>query len=37
MGSLSLVFDMEYIYNTTVAEDQSNDEIYSTMSLNYDF
>ena len=37
MGSLALVFDVEYIYNTTVADDQSNDEIYSTMSLSYDF
>jgi len=37
MGSLVLVFDVEYIYNTTVADDQSNDEIYSTMSLSYDF
>ncbi|MEZ8103004.1 DUF481 domain-containing protein [Vibrio bivalvicida] len=37
MANLSLVFDVEYIYNTTVAEDQSPDEIYSTMSLSYDF
>lgn len=37
MANLSLVFDVEYIYNTTVAEDQSPDEIYSTMSLTYDF
>lgn len=37
MANLSLVFDLEYIYNTTVAEDQSPNEIYSTMSLTYDF
>ncbi|MFM2590141.1 DUF481 domain-containing protein [Vibrio sp. TBV020] len=37
MANLSLVFDIDYIYNTTVAEDQSPDEIYSTMSLSYQF
>lgn len=37
MADLSLVFDVEYIYNTQVAEDQSSDEIYSTMSLTYQF
>ncbi|KAA8597204.1 hypothetical protein F0Z19_4154 [Vibrio cyclitrophicus] len=37
MGNLALTFDTEYIYNTTVASDQSNAEIYSSMNLNYDF
>jgi putative salt-induced outer membrane protein len=37
MADLSLVFDVDYIYNTHVAEDQSSDEIYSTMSLTYQF
>lgn len=37
MANLALVLDFEYIYNTTVAEDQSRDEVYSTMSLSYDF
>ncbi|MBW3697761.1 DUF481 domain-containing protein [Vibrio sp. T187] len=37
MGNLALTFDTEYIYNTTVASDQSNSEIYSSMNLNYDF
>lgn len=37
MGNLALTFDTEYIYNTTVASDQSNTEIYSSMNLNYDF
>ncbi|GAM58247.1 hypothetical protein JCM19231_1375 [Vibrio ishigakensis] len=34
---VSLLVDVEYIYNTVVASDQTNDEIYSTISLNYDF
>ncbi|WP_428813522.1 DUF481 domain-containing protein [Vibrio makurazakiensis] len=37
MGNLALTFDTDYIYNTTVASDQSNNEIYSSMNLNYDF
>ncbi|WP_036827724.1 DUF481 domain-containing protein, partial [Photobacterium sanctipauli] len=37
MQAVSLQLDLEYIYNTEVASDQSNDEIYSTISLNYDF
>jgi len=37
MGNLALTFDTEYIYNTTVASDQSNAEIYSSMNLNRDF
>ncbi|MGF1681190.1 DUF481 domain-containing protein [Photobacterium minamisatsumaniensis] len=37
MEDVSLLLDLEYIYNSTVASDQSNDEIYSTISLNYDF
>ena len=37
MGNLALTFDTEYIYNTTVASDQSKNEIYSSMSLNYEF
>lgn len=37
MGNLALTFDTEYIYNTTVASDQSKNEIYSSMNLNYDF
>ena len=37
LGNLALTFDTEYIYNTTVASDQSNTEIYSSMNLNYDF
>ncbi|WP_145575134.1 DUF481 domain-containing protein [Vibrio crassostreae] len=37
VGNLALTFDTEYIYNTTVASDQSNAEIYSSMNLNYDF
>ncbi|CDU05839.1 conserved exported hypothetical protein [Vibrio coralliirubri] len=37
MGNLALTFDTEYIYNTTVASDQSNAEVYSSMNLNYDF
>lgn len=37
MEDVSLQLDLEYIYNSTVASDQSNDEIYSTVSLNYDF
>lgn len=37
MGNLALTFDTEYIYNTTVASDQSNAEIYSSMNLNYNF
>ncbi|MGF1737690.1 DUF481 domain-containing protein [Photobacterium satsumensis] len=37
MEDISLQLDLEYIYNSTVASDQSNDELYSTISLNYDF
>lgn len=34
---LALVFDTEYINNTTVAKGKSHDEIYSTLSLSYAF
>lgn len=37
MESLSLMIDAEYIYNSVVATDKEHDEIYSTISLNYDF
>ncbi|PQJ88860.1 DUF481 domain-containing protein [Aliivibrio sifiae] len=37
MESLSLMLDAEYIYNSVVATGKSHDEIYSTISLNYDF
>ncbi len=33
---VSLLVDVEYIYNTVVASDQTKDEVYSTISLNYD-
>ncbi len=35
--SLSLMIDAEYIYNSVVASGKAHDEIYSTISLNYDF
>ncbi|WP_139299772.1 DUF481 domain-containing protein [Vibrio injensis] len=34
---LALVFDTEYINNSTVAKGKSRDEIYSTLSLSYAF
>ncbi len=37
MTDLALVVDAQYIYNTEVASTKSNDEIYSTLSLSYDF
>ncbi|MDG3088491.1 DUF481 domain-containing protein [Vibrio hannami] len=37
MEDLSLVLDAKYIYNTNVASDKDHDEIYTTMSLSYDF
>ncbi|MBP3141554.1 DUF481 domain-containing protein [Aliivibrio fischeri] len=37
MESLSLLIDAEYIYNSVVATGKEHDEIYSTISLNYDF
>ncbi|PSU55752.1 DUF481 domain-containing protein, partial [Photobacterium phosphoreum] len=33
----SLLLDSQYIYNTEVASDKSHSEIYSTVSLTYDF
>ncbi len=37
MTDLALVVDAQYIYNTEVASTKSNDELYSTLSLSYDF
>lgn len=37
VGDVALVFDAEYVYNTDVASDKSNDEIYTTVSISYDF
>lgn len=37
VGDVALVFDAKYIYNTDVASDKSNDEIYTTVSISYDF
>jgi putative salt-induced outer membrane protein len=37
MDKLALLLDTEYIYNTTVASDSNNDEVYSTISITYDF
>ncbi len=34
---VSLLIDIEYIYNTVTASNKNSDEIYSTISLNYDF
>ena len=34
---VALVFDAQYVYNTDVASDKSNDEIYTTVSISYDF
>ncbi|PQJ67075.1 DUF481 domain-containing protein [Photobacterium angustum] len=34
---IALMLDTQYIYNTEVASDKSNDEIYSTVSITYDF
>ncbi|MFC3023746.1 YdiY family protein [Vibrio zhugei] len=35
--NVALVLDTQYIYNTDVAEDSDHDEIYSTVSITYDF
>ncbi|SJL83383.1 DUF481 domain-containing protein [Vibrio palustris] len=35
--NVALVLDTQYIYNTDVAEGKDNDEIYSTVSITYDF
>ncbi|OEF29182.1 DUF481 domain-containing protein [Vibrio rumoiensis] len=37
VGNVALVLDAQYIYNTEVASDKSNDEIYTTVSISYDF
>lgn len=37
MDKLALLIDTEYIYNSTVASDQNNDELYSTVNITYDF
>ncbi|WP_105901972.1 DUF481 domain-containing protein [Vibrio gangliei] len=37
VGDVALVLDAQYIYNTDVASDKSNDEIYTTVSISYDF
>lgn len=37
IGNVSLLLDSKYIYNTEVAADKSHSEIYSTVSLTYDF
>lgn len=37
MTNLAMVVDTQYIYNTDVASTKSNDELYSTLSLSYDF
>ena len=37
VGDVALVLDAKYIYNTDVASDKSNDEIYTTVSISYDF
>lgn len=37
VGDVALVFDAQYVYNTDVASDKSNDEIYTTVSISYDF
>lgn len=37
IGDISLLLDSQYIYNTEVASDKSHSEIYSTVSLTYDF
>ncbi|WP_083651776.1 DUF481 domain-containing protein [Photobacterium proteolyticum] len=37
MAQVSLLLDTEYINNSNVAADSSNSEIYSTISLSYDF
>ncbi|EAS64439.1 DUF481 domain-containing protein [Photobacterium angustum] len=34
---IALMLDTQYIYNTEVASDKSNDEVYSTVSITYDF
>ena len=37
MAQVSLQLDTEYINNSTVAADSSNSEVYSTISLSYDY
>ncbi|KPA52185.1 hypothetical protein VT25_11045 [Photobacterium leiognathi subsp. mandapamensis] len=37
IDNVALMIDTQYIYNTEVASDKSNDEIYSTVSITYDF
>lgn len=37
VGDVALVLDAQYIYNTDVASNKSNDEIYTTVSISYDF
>ncbi|MCP4957534.1 MAG: DUF481 domain-containing protein [Photobacterium aquimaris] len=37
IGDISLLLDSQYIYNTEVSSDKSHSEIYSTVSLTYDF
>lgn len=37
IDNVALVLDSQYIYNTEVAASKSHDEIYSTVSITYDF
>lgn len=37
VGDVALVLDAQYIYNTDVASNKSNDEVYTTVSISYAF